>query len=297
MSGVVEINGLSKYYGKKRGAEDVTFTVESGEIFGFLGPNGAGKSTTIRCLLGLMRPTAGSVRVLGMDMPKARREAMRRVGYLPSETAFYPSMTAGEVIAFAARVRGTDCRAQAARLCEALELDTAKRISEMSLGNRKKVGVVCAMQHEPELLVLDEPTSGLDPLIQERFFELLTERRSRGAACLLSSHVLSEVKKYCDRAAMIREGRIIRVDAVEALTKSSVRRVRLEGLSGLPELEGVHSLTTGNGSLCFDYDGDISALIRALAPLDVRELYITEPELEETFMHFYRDGEQSAEEV
>lgn len=297
MSSVVEINGLSKYYGKKRGAEDVSFTVESGEIFGFLGPNGAGKSTTIRCLLGLIRPTAGSVRVLGLDMPKSRREALRRLGYLPSETAFYPSMTAGEVISLAAKVRGADCKAQAARLCEALELDAAKRISEMSLGNRKKVGVVCAMQHEPELLVLDEPTSGLDPLIQERFFELLTERRSKGTACLLSSHVLSEVKKYCDRAAMIREGRIIRVDAVEALTKSSVRHVRLEGVSELPALEGAHSLTAESDSLCFDFDGDISALIRALAPLDVRELYITEPELEETFMHFYRDGEQSAEEV
>lgn len=294
MSGVIEINGLSKYYGRKRGVQDVTFTVESGEIFGFLGPNGAGKSTTIRCLLGLIRPTSGSVRVLGMDMSKARKDALRRVGYLPSETAFYPSMTAGEVISFAARVRGADCKAQAARLCEALELDVTKRISEMSLGNRKKVGVVCAMQHEPELLVLDEPTSGLDPLIQERFFELLTERRNIGAACLLSSHVLSEVRKYCNRAAMIREGRIIRADSVEALTKSSVRHVRLDGVSELPKLDGVHSLKTEGGSLCFDFDGDISALIRTLAPLDVQELYITEPELEETFMHFYRSDGQDA---
>ena len=288
---VIEISGLSKYYGKARGAENVSFSVESGEIFGFLGPNGAGKSTTIRCLLGLIRPTEGSVSVLGMDMPKQRREILARVGYLPSETAFYPSMTAADTIKLAAKVRGKDCTERAAQLCETLEIDLSKKISDLSLGNRKKIGIVCAMQHDPELLVLDEPTSGLDPLIQERFFGLLTERRSAGAACLLSSHVLSEVKKYCDRAAMIRTGKIICVDTVEALARGSVRHVRVEGIDALPQLEGVHSLVGDSEGIRFDYDGDISALIKALAPLDVRELYITEPELEETFMHFYRDGE------
>ncbi|MCI8808031.1 MAG: ABC transporter ATP-binding protein [Oscillospiraceae bacterium] len=206
---MIQIDHLTKTYGRARGVTDLTLHVPEGGCFGFIGPNGAGKSTTIRTLLGLLSPTAGSARVLGLDCVRQRNAILAQVGYMPSEAMFYPDMRVGQVIRLSADLRKKDCRAQAAALCETLELDARKRIRELSLGNRKKVSIVCAMQHRPRLYILDEPTSGLDPLVQRAFWSQLDQRRREGATVFLSSHVLYEVARYCDRAAIIREGRLV----------------------------------------------------------------------------------------
>ena len=206
---MIQIDRLTKRYGRARGITELTLRVPEGSCFGFIGPNGAGKSTTIRTLLGLLSPTAGSARVLGLDCVRDREKILAQVGYMPSEAMFYPDMRVSEVIHLSASLRRRDCRAEAAALCEALELDTWKRIRELSLGNRKKVSIVCAMQHRPRLYILDEPTSGLDPLVQRAFWAELENRRKEGAAVFLSSHVLYEVQRYCDRAAILREGRLV----------------------------------------------------------------------------------------
>ena len=212
MANVIEIKNLTKSYGKYRGVIDVSLNVKEGDIFGFLGPNGAGKSTTIRSMLGFLKINEGSIKILGLDSVKDHEEILKNVGYMPSEAWFYDSMKVSEVIKYAADVRGLDCSKEAAMLCERLKVDTNKRIKELSLGNRKKVSIVCAMQHKPKLFIFDEPTGGLDPLMQKNFFELINEYVEKGATCLLSTHVLSEVNKYCKNAAIMREGRLTMLD-------------------------------------------------------------------------------------
>ena len=206
---MIYMKNLTKTYGRARGVTDLTLHVPAGSCFGFIGPNGAGKSTTIRTLLGLIAPTSGSAEVMGLDCVRDRTAILAQVGYMPSEAAFYPEMRVSQVIRLSADLRKKDCRAEAAELCRDLELDTRKKIRELSLGNRKKVSIVCAMQHRPRLYVLDEPTSGLDPLVQRAFWSQVEQRRKEGAAVFLSSHVLYEVQRYCDRAAIIREGRLV----------------------------------------------------------------------------------------
>ncbi len=205
---VIEISHLTKSYGKNRGVIDVSLNVKEGDIFGFLGPNGAGKSTTIRSMLGFLKINSGNIKILGMDSLKDHEKILKEVGYMPSEAWFYDSMKVADVIKYAADVRGLDCSKEAAKLCERLKVDTHKKIKQLSLGNRKKVSIVCAMQHRPRLFIFDEPTGGLDPLMQKKFFELINEYVAQGATCLLSTHVLSEVDKYCRNAAIMREGRL-----------------------------------------------------------------------------------------
>ena len=209
---VIEIKNLTKSYGKSRGVIDVSLSVEAGDIFGFLGPNGAGKSTTIRSMLGFLKINSGSIKILGMDSVQDHEKILREVGYMPSEAWFYDSMKVSDVIKYAADVRGGDFSKEAEKICERLKLDTVKRIKQLSLGNRKKVSIVCAMQHKPKLFVFDVPTSGLDPLIQKKFFQLINEYVDQGATCLLSTHVLTEVDKYCRNAAIMREGRLTMLD-------------------------------------------------------------------------------------
>ena len=209
---VIEISHLTKSYGKSRGVIDVSFSVKEGDIFGFLGPNGAGKSTTIRSMLGFLKINSGNIKILGMDSVKDHEKILKNVGYMPSEASFYDSMKVSDVIKYAADVRGLDCSKEAAKLCERLKVDTHKKIKQLSLGNRKKVSIVCAMQHRPRLFIFDEPTGGLDPLMQKKFFELINEYVAQGATCLLSTHVLSEVDKYCKNAAIMREGRLTMLD-------------------------------------------------------------------------------------
>ncbi|WP_242826115.1 ABC transporter ATP-binding protein [Butyrivibrio sp. VCB2006] len=213
MENVVEIRNLTKSYGKNRGVIDVSLDIKQGDIFGFLGPNGAGKSTTIRSMLGFLKINSGGIKILEMDSVKDHERILKEVGYMPSEAWFYDSMRVSDVIKYAAQVRGLDCTDEARKLCERLKVDTTKRIKELSLGNRKKVSIVCAMQHRPKLFIFDEPTGGLDPLMQKKFFELINEYVEQGATCLLSTHVLSEVDKYCKNAAIMREGRLSMLDS------------------------------------------------------------------------------------
>ncbi len=213
MEHVIEIRELTKNYGRNRGVEKVSLTVDKGDIFGFLGPNGAGKSTTIRSMLGFLRFESGEISILGMDSVKDHVKILEKVGYMPSEAWFYPSMKVADAIRYAADVRGKDCSEEAGKICERLKVDVKKRIKELSLGNRKKVSIVCAMQHKPELFIFDEPTGGLDPLMQKNFFELINEYVNEGATCLLSTHVLAEVNKYCRHAAIMREGTLTMLDS------------------------------------------------------------------------------------
>lgn len=273
----IEIKNLTKNYGKNRGVTNLSLSVEEGEIFGYLGPNGAGKSTTIRSLLGLSHFSEGEIKVLGLDAKTQAKEILKQVGYMPSEAQFYPSMKVKEVIAYAAQMRGLSCSEEAKKLCERLQINVEKKIEELSLGNRKKVSIVCAMQHKPKLFIFDEPTSGLDPLMQAEFFKLILEYNKQGTTCFLSSHVLSEIKKYCGKAAIIREGKLIRVDTVENLTKTNAKRVRMVK-------DGVEE--------DFVYRGDLNELIKELGNHDISELVIEEPELDEIFMHFY-DADES----
>ena len=216
---IIKTTKLTKYYGKARGIIDLDLTVSQGEFFGFIGPNGAGKSTTIRTLLGLITPTSGSAMIFGKDVTKEKESILQDVGYLPSEALFYQGMNVKDVLKLSANLRKKDCKTESKLLCERLQLDTSQKIDDLSFGNRKKVAIVCALQHKPELLVLDEPTSGLDPLMQKEFFDILRERNKEGTTIFLSSHVLSEIQRNCTRAAIIRDGRMIACDSVDALSK------------------------------------------------------------------------------
>lgn len=211
---------LTKFYGKARGVIDLDLKVEQGEFFGFIGPNGAGKSTTIRTLLGLLHPTSGSGTVLGLDIATETDKILERVGYLPSETVFYPGMKVKELLKFSAGLRHKDCIHEGETLCGRLRLDPNRRVEELSLGNRKKAGIVCALQHRPELLILDEPTSGLDPLMQREFFTILKEYHAAGTTIFLSSHVLSEIRRNCSEALVLREGRAVARLGREELNKN-----------------------------------------------------------------------------
>ena len=289
MKPIIEIDHLTKFYGKNRGVNDLSLSVSEGEVFGFIGPNGAGKSTTIRAMLGLISPTSGSVRLFGQGVRRGDASALAEVGYMPAEAAFYRGMRVSDVISLSAKLRRVDCAAEARRLCDRLQLDVRRRVEELSLGNRKKVSIVCALQHRPALCLLDEPTSGLDPLMQEAFFDLLEERHAAGGTIFLSSHVLGEVQRHCQRAGVIREGRLIACDRVENLSRTRARRVTLHGVNRL-SLPGMRDVQSEKRALRFLYDGDMAALISALQGLPVDDMTITEPPLEEIFLHFYEEG-------
>ena len=270
----ISSQSLTKYYGKHKAVDGLSLNVERGDIFGFLGPNGAGKSTTIRSLLGLIAFQEGEAEILGMDVKTHHREILGKIGYMPSEAMFYPSMKVKEVIRFAADMRKLDCTAEAQMLCERLQVDQNKRIEELSLGNRKKVSIVCAMQHKPELFIFDEPTSGLDPLMQAEFFKLIMEYNKQGTTCFLSSHVLSEIKKYCKHAAIIREGKLICTDTVENLTRTNTKRIRM--------------IRDGKEE-DFVFKGDLNQLFAGFAGHNIEDIVIEEPELDEIFMHYYEE--------
>lgn len=274
MQNVVEISNLTKNYGKSRGVSDVGFHVAEGDIFGFLGPNGAGKSTTIRCMLGFLQFESGSIQIFGKDIKKEKEDILREIGYMPSEAMFYPSMKVKDVIKLAADVRKKDCTEEAQKLCERLQMDTNKKISDLSLGNRKKVSIVCAMQHRPKLFVFDEPTSGLDPLMQTEFFNLIQEYVKDGATCILSTHVLSEIKRYCKNVAIMKEGKVQCVDTVENLTKTNAKRIQVVRNGGRED---------------FLFKGNVNDLMQEMAGQDIEDILIEEPSLDEIFMHFYED--------
>lgn len=287
----VKTENLTKYYGKHRGVINLNLTVEQGDFFGFIGPNGAGKSTTIRLLLGLISPTEGNAEILGKSVKNQCKELLRNLGYLPSEAFFYKGLRVKELLRLSADLRGLNCDKVAAQLCERLDLDPTRKISELSFGNRKKVGIVCALQHRPELCILDEPTGGLDPLIQREFYKILTERNQQGTTVFLSSHVLSEVERYCRTAAVIREGKLLVCDKVEKLSHTGAKDVTLRGISDFGTLPNATDLRREGDSVRFLYTGGTEALLRDLSALRFRDFTVTDPDLEEVFMHYYEKEE------
>jgi ABC-2 type transport system ATP-binding protein len=289
---VIEINQLKKYYGKSRGIEDVSFQVEQGEIFGFIGPNGAGKSTTIRTLLALIHPTSGSATIFGKDCIKYAPEIAKDVGYLPSEVFYYDKMRAVDLLKYSASFYKKDCSKKIEELARRLDLDLSRKIDDLSFGNRKKVGIIQGLIHEPKLIILDEPSIGLDPLMQQTFFDLLTEENKKGATILFSSHILSEVQKICHRVAIIKEGRILTVESMAKLREDNYKKVYIETAAALDpalfQIPGVTGLTTGSNVVSFVFKGNINSITRKISGLDLRNLTVEDPDLEEIFMNYYR---------
>lgn len=288
---VIEINRLTKSYGKSRGITDVSFEVEEGEIFGFIGPNGAGKSTTIRTLLSLIRPTSGSAKIFGKDIVTHSSEILQDIGYLPSEVFYYDKMKVIDLLSYSASFYKKDCTKRIQELASILQLDLNKRIDDLSFGNKKKVGIVQGLLHSPKLIILDEPTSGLDPLMQQTFFDLIKQENEKGATVLFSSHILSEVQHTCDRVAIIKEGRIIKIEKISTLRENSYKKIAIETAGiidpQLLQMPGVTKLDVHGTTASFLYSGNINPIIQALAEINLRNISIVEPDLEEIFMHYY----------
>jgi ABC-2 type transport system ATP-binding protein len=292
MPAVIETHGLTKRYGRTRGIDGISMTVERGEVFGFLGPNGAGKTTTIRTLLDLLHPTSGSATLFGLDSHADSLAIRARLGNLPGDFAYDPRLSGHELVAFLARVRGMRGLGRAPELAERFRADMDRPLGELSRGNRQKIGLVQAAFHDPELLMLDEPSSGLDPLMQEEFLTFVAEERARGRTVFLSSHELDEVQRACDRVAIIRDGRLVAVESVEDVTGRSYRHVALEIAGGVDpdefrRIPGVLDLVPSGSRLTFKLVGDVDPLIKVAARHTVIDLELSRPTLEEIFLTYY----------
>lgn len=287
---IIEVNNLTKFYGKSRGIVDVSFNVEEGEIFGFIGPNGAGKSTTIRLLLNLISATSGEAKIFGKDCFQFGPEIRHDVGYLPSEVFYYEGMKVLQLLEYSASFYKKDCTERLHELAEIMELDLKRRIDDLSYGNKKKVGIVQGLLHEPKLLLLDEPTSGLDPLMQRKFFEIVREENEKGVTVFFSSHILGEVQRLCTRVAIIKEGSLIETQDIKTLQKDTYKKVHIEA-PGLNEkqfaIDGVMNLERADSAASFFYKGDINTITKIISELQVSDVTIEEPTLEEIFMHYY----------
>ena len=289
----IDITGLTKTYGRDRGIEDVNLRVEEGEIFGFIGPNGAGKSTTIRVLLNLLFPTSGKAQIMGMDVVTDSKEIKYHTGYVPSDANAYPHMETDEFLRYCGRFFRPDGQERRINELTALfEVDRNRKISDLSMGNRKKISIIQSLLHEPKLLIVDEPTMGLDPLMQARFFELLRSENRKGMTVFFSSHTLSDVQMLCKRVAIIREGRIIKVEEIETLRKRQLKKIYVEfndqednPLTGLQGIEDT-PLVSGR-TVKFLFSGDINRLLATLSNRNIADMTIEEPSLEEIFMHYY----------
>jgi len=287
---VIEIHQLTKMYGKARGIEEVDFQVKEGEVFGFIGPNGAGKSTTIRLLLGLIFPTSGYATIFNKDCIKAGPEVRKEIGYLPSEVFYYDKMKVIDLLKYSASFYKKDCTKRMYELAEIMELDLSRRIEDLSYGNKKKVGIVQGLLHEPRLVILDEPTSGLDPLMQQKFFEIIQEENKKGVTVFFSSHILGEVQALCDRVAIIKEGRIVKLEEIKKLREDNYKKITLRGALRSEDfmIEGVSHVEAVAGRIKFFYNGDINKMTHTIASKEVKDVLIEEPTLEEIFMHYYQ---------
>jgi ABC-2 type transport system ATP-binding protein len=292
MTAIIQTEKLTKYYGKHRGIIDVDLVVNEGEAFGFLGPNGAGKTTMIRTLLDHIRPTSGRATIFGIDTAVDPVAIHRRIGYLPGEFVLYNNLTGGQTLEYFANLRGGVDPGYQDDLVARFDLDPSRRFKEYSKGNKQKVGLVIALQHRPDLLILDEPTAGLDPLVQQTFFSLLRETIAEGRTAFLSSHILGEVEKTCDRVAIIREGRIVMVDRVVALRDLAHHKVELRFAAPVPAAEftalpGVSDVTVDGGVIRMRVTGSIAPVVQAAARHDLVDFLSQEPSLEETFLAQY----------
>ncbi len=288
---VIEIKNLTKNYGKARGIIDVSFNVEEGEIFGFIGPNGAGKSTTIRTLLSLIYPTSGSATIFGKDIIEFAPEIKKEIGYLPSEVFYYDNMKVIDLLKYSASFYKKDCTKRIQELAEIMDLDLNKKIDDLSLGNKKKAGIVQGLLHEPKLIILDEPTSGLDPLMQQKFFDLLKQENEKGATILFSSHILSEVQRLCNRVAIIKEGRIVQVEKISTLKENNYKKFKIETTTQVDKdyfnIDGVSDLEVKDKLVSFLYRGNINSIMKKICDVELINIWVEEPNLEEIFMHYY----------
>jgi len=288
---IVEIDNLTKYYGKARGIIDVSLTINEGEIFGFIGPNGAGKSTTIRILLALLYPTSGNARIFGKDCIEDGPDIRKHIGYLPSEVFYYDNMKVIDLLKYSASFYKNIDKNRISDLAEVMDLDLHRKIEDLSYGNKKKVGIVQGLLHQPRLIILDEPTSGLDPLMQQKFFNLILEENKNGATVLFSSHILGEVQKLCSRVAIIKEGRIISVENIKTLQSNNYKKFRIEMDEIIEKdyfnIDGVANLSVEERSVAFLFKGDINQIINKIHGKRINNLIVEEPALEEVFMHYY----------
>ncbi|MGC1852460.1 MAG: ABC transporter ATP-binding protein [Solirubrobacterales bacterium] len=294
---VIETDGLTKLYGKARGIEDVTFSVQAGEVFGLLGPNGAGKTTAIRTLLDMLHPTSGSARIFGLDSHRDSVAVRARLGNLPGDFGYGKQASGREALRLLARLRGVEGLGRAEILAERFRADLDRPLGQLSRGNRQKVGLILACFHSPELLILDEPTSGLDPLMQEEFMALVGEERERGCTIVLSSHELDEVERVCDRVGIVRTGKLIAVERIADLLGKALRTVTLEladsaDLDELRRLPNLTDLQVLDGRITFKVSGDLDAAIKAVACHHVLDMELTHPTLEEVFLTYYREEEE-----
>ena len=299
MTAIIEIEQLTKSYGSHRGIMEVDLTIDEGEAFGFLGPNGAGKTTTIRTILDHLRPTSGKAFVFGIETTVDPVAIHRRVGYLPGEFSLYDKLTGGQTIEYFANLRGGVDRNYQQDLIARLDVDPSRKFKEYSKGNKQKIGLVVALQHRPDLLILDEPTSGLDPLVQQTFYDLIRETKADGRTIFLSSHILGEVEKTCDRVAIIREGRLAMVDRVEALRDLAHHQVELRFSGDVPAaafaaIDGVSDMTSDDHVLRMRVSGSITPVVREAAKYELLDFVSREPSLEETFLAQYGRGTEEA---
>ena len=292
---VIKTTNLTKYYGNVRGIEDVNLEIKQGEIFGFIGPNGAGKSTAIRTLLTLIYPTSGSAEIFGKDIIKYGPEIKEDIGYLPSEVFYYDDMKVKDLLKYSASFYKKDQKVIQKRikyLAELLDLDLNKKIDDLSYGNKKKVGIIQGIAHQPKLIILDEPTGGLDPLIQQKFFYLLKEENKKGATILFSSHILSEVQRLCHRVAIIKDGTIIKVEEISNLIGNNYKRFTLEMVGKASKstflVPGVSDIITAGSHVSFLFKGNINDINKVIAKQNLVNMLVEEPDLEEIFLHYYR---------
>lgn len=284
---ILELKNLTKTYGKNRGVINLNLTINEGEIVGFIGPNGSGKSTTMRTVLGFQSITSGAIELFGKDISLLKEKNLANIGYMPSETMFYPDMKVKDIIKYSQDLRKMDCTAEADKLVKRLNLDVNKKIHELSLGNKKKVSIVCAFQHNPKLYILDEPTSGLDPLIQQEFFKLIKEKNENGATVLLSSHVLFEVQNYAHTVVFIKEGEILKIGSIDEILKNRSKKVKITGLKQSIKFDGIANISKFNNETVFTFNGNPQDLIRALDNYDFENINIEDPDLEEIFSTYY----------
>ena len=283
---MLKIEKLTKYYGNIRGVENLSLELEDGEIFGFIGPNGAGKSTTIKCIMNFINKTSGNIYINNILVEDKNFEYKNLIGYLPSEIHLYDDYTALEMFKYSSLFYSNKALERALELSKRLELETNKKIEDLSLGNLKKVGIVLALMHEPKLLILDEPTSGLDPIIQEEFFNILKEEKKKGTTIFFSSHVLSEIKKVCDRVGIIKEGHLIKVDTISNFNKNNYLNIHIES-KDIEKISKELNIDIINNN--FIYQGDINILINKLSKYKIDKLLISEPEIEELFIDYYKE--------
>jgi ABC-2 type transport system ATP-binding protein len=295
---VIDTAKLTKYYGKQLGIEDVDLEVKRGEVFGYLGPNGAGKTTTIRTLLDFIRPTRGSATVFGLDIRQSSVDIHRRVGYLNGELALYNNMTGEDLLKYLGNLRGGLDWKYVRELAARFQCDLPRRIQGLSLGNKQKLGLLQAFMHKPELLILDEPTNGLDPLMQHEFYDLLTETKKEGRTIFISSHILPEVEKVCDRVGIIRQGKLVTVETIETLKSHSVRQLEIHFARAIPtekfsNVPGIRDILVQDKLLTCNVVGSLDALVKAAAQFEVINIISHEPSLEDIFMTYYNEGKNN----